>query len=236
MTACPGSSYPCVDATWCLVRIVIAGCGRVGSSLAQMFVEDGHDVTVIDMDQRILESLGKGFNGATVVGNAASVDVLAKAGIADADVFLATTDNDNVNLMAVEIAKAVYAVPRSIARLFDPAREASYRALNISFVTGTKLIAQVLFEQIIDEEFEYHVTFTEGDVEIVEFHLGPGGQGIEVGDLEVRNQLRVSCVRRGDVTHIPSTTFRLAEGDLVVAAARDGVRTRIARFLAAGNS
>lgn len=213
------------------MRIVIAGCGRVGSGLGLSLANDGHDVTVIDRQGSSLKELGKSFNGATVTGEAFDVDVLRKAGIESADVFLAVTDSDNANLMSVEVAKEVFNVPRSIARLYDPNREASYRALDIKFVTGTKLIAQVLYEQIVDEEFNYHVTFTEGDVEVVEFTLNDSAVGLTVSGLEVRNRLRVAAVRRGDHTHVPNEKFKLKPGDLIVAAARESVRSKIQKWV-----
>ncbi len=213
------------------MRIVIAGCGRVGSGLASNLASDGHDVTIIDRQGSSLKELGKSFNGTTVTGEAFDVDILRKAGIESADVFLAVTDSDNANLMAVEVAKEVFGVTRSIARLYDPNREATYRALDIKFVTGTKLIAQVLYEQIVDDEFSYHVTFTEGDVEIVEFILNDSAVDLTVNGLEVRNRLRVAAVRRGEHTHVPSDKFKLKPGDLIVAAARESVRPKIQKWV-----
>jgi trk system potassium uptake protein TrkA len=204
----------------------------VGRELATSLADDGHDVTVIDNRPAALSDLGKSFNGATVTGQAYDVGTLRTAGIEVADVFAAVTDSDNANLMAVEIAKEMFGVKRSIARLFDPAREASYRALNVEHVTGTKLIAKVIFEHIVGDDFHYHVEFSEGDVEIVEFTLGANADGMVVTDLEVRDWIRVAAVRRGSATHIPGPAFTLAEGDLVVAAAREGVRPRIDRYLA----
>jgi len=217
------------------MQIVIAGCGRVGSTLAQALSDDGHDVTIIDRAAAALEALGKSFNGSTLTGEAFDVDTLEKAGIRSADVFLAVTDSDNANLMAVEVAKEVFEVPRSIARLYDSNREATYRALDIKFVTGTKLIAQVLYEQTVDEEFQYHVTFTEGDVEIVEFTLNESAVGLTVGSFEVRNRLRVAAVRRADHTHIPAEKFKLKPGDLIVASARESVRSKDERWVETGS-
>jgi trk system potassium uptake protein TrkA len=214
------------------MRIVIAGCGRVGRELATSLADDGHDVTVIDNRPHALEELGKSFNGTTVTGQAYDVDTLRRAGIEVADVFAAVTDSDNANLMAVEVAKEVFGIKRSIARLYDPARESSYRALGIRHVTGTKLIAQVIFEQIVDDAFHYHVEFVEGDVEIVEFTLGANCAGMRIEDIETRDWLRVAAVRRGSRTHVPSPGFVFASGDLVVAAAREGVRPRIEKYLA----
>lgn len=211
--------------------IVIAGCGRVGSTLARWFAEDGHDVTVIDRDQSALDALGRSFNGATIWGLAYDVGVLREAGTDQAHVFLAVTDSDNANLMAVEVATKVFGVERAIARLFDPSREQAYRALKVQHITGTRLLASVFFEQVVEEDFQYHVAFTEGDVEIIEFTVNKEAEGIRVPELEVRNKLRVAAVKRGNHTHIPSQRFELEAGDLVVAAARAGVKPRIDRYV-----
>jgi trk system potassium uptake protein TrkA len=213
------------------MHVVIAGTGRVGSTLAGWLADDGHDVTVIDNQQAALDKLGKSFNGATLLGYAYDVDVLRRANLQHEDMFVAVTDSDNANLMAVEVAKAVFGVERAIARLYDPAREEAYRSLKIHHVTGTKLIANVLYEQIVDHQFSYHVTFTDGDVEIVEFLLNDSADGLSIDEIEIRNKLRVSAVRRGEHTFIPGRRFQLHAGDLVVAAARDGVRPRIERYL-----
>ncbi len=216
------------------MRVVIAGSGRVGRSLARRLSDEAHDVTVVDHDPSRLAALGRSFNGTVIQGEAFDVDTLRQAGIELADVFLAVTDSDNVNLMATEIAKAVFEVPRAIARLYDEAREESYHALNIHHVTATKLIANVIFEQIIEEEFTYHLTFPSGDVEVVEFRLGEAADGKAVSDLEIDYELRIAAVRRGEVTVIPRDETKLQSGDLVVAAAREGVSSRIHRYLAKG--
>ncbi len=213
------------------MHIVIAGCGRVGSELAQWLANDGHDIVVVDNRQDALDRLGKSFNGDVLLGEAFDVDVLRQAAIDRADVFLAVTNSDNANLMAVEVSRRVFGVRRAIARLYDPAREDSYRRLGVKFITGTKLIANVFYEQVLDEEFTYHLTFTEGDVEVVEFTLGPLAEGITVADLEVKNKLRVAAIHREGTTIIPSRRFELAEDDLVVASAREGVRRRIDHYL-----
>lgn len=215
------------------MNIVIAGAGRVGSDLAHSLSDLAHDVTVVDIAEEALAALGSAFDGRTVVGPAYDVGTLERAGIEGADVFVAVTDDDNANLMAVEVAKAVFGVERSIARLYDPNRETSYRALEVSHVTGTKIISRVIFEQIVEEEFTYHLTFGAGDVEIVEFVLGGGAAGVEVAALEISDALRVAAVRRANRTHIPDPDFVLEPGDFVVASARRGAAGKIRRYLAA---
>lgn len=90
-----------------------------------------------------------------------------------ADAFLAATDSDNANAMAVQVAERVLGVRKTIARLDDPAREEAYRALGVQFVPGAKLTSKVIHEQIVREEFTFHVTFSGGDVEVVDMTIGP---------------------------------------------------------------
>jgi trk system potassium uptake protein TrkA len=214
------------------MRIVIAGCGRVGSDLALTLVDEGHDVSVIDMRPSNFERLGSTFNGITYEGLGYDVQVLRDAGIEVADAFVAATDSDNANAMAVQVAKRVFGVPTTIARLDDPAREEAYRALDVQFVPGAKLTSKVIHEQILREEFSFHVTFPGGDVEVVEMTIGPEGAGLAVEDFELPDNLRVAAVHRAHRTVIPGAGFALAEGDLVVAAARSGARNKIRRYLA----
>lgn len=193
--------------------------------------EEGHDVSIIDDRPGKLETLGSTFNGTTHFGRPIDIRLLKEAGIEFADAFAAVTDSDNINVMSVQLAKQVFGVPRTLARLDEPGRADAYRALDISYVAGAQLTANVIFERLVEEEFAYHVTFSGGDVEVVEMNLGANAKGLAVGDLEVENQLRVAAVRRGDRTYIPDGSFELREQDLVVAAARHGVRDRVRRYL-----
>ena len=208
------------------MHIVIAGVGRVGSELARRTSLDGHDVVAIDKEFAALDQLGAEFNGETILGEAFDIGVLREAGIEVADVFLAVTSSDNVNLMATEVVRRLFKTPRAIARLYDPARQPSYQALGVDYITGTQLIANVIYEQVISESFRFHVTFPEGDVEIIDFTLGSAAHGMNLAELEIRNKLRVAAVHRNGETIIPGRRFVLAEGDLIVAAARDGVQSR----------
>ena len=188
-------------------------------------------MSIIDDRPGKLETLGSTFNGTTHFGRPIDIRLLKEAGIEFADAFAAVTDSDNINVMSVQLAKQVFGVPRTLARLDEPGRADSYRALDISYVAGAQLTANVIFERLVEEEFAFHVTFSGGDVEVVEMSLGANAKGLAVRDLEVENQLRVAAVRRGDRTYIPDGSFELREQDLVVAAARHGVRDRVHRYL-----
>lgn len=212
------------------MRIVIAGCGRVGSDLGLTFADRDHDVSVIGGDEAEFDRLGSTFNGTTHVGLAHDVAVQQGAGMEHADAFIAVTPSDNGNLMAVQVAKKVFAVPRAVARLDDPARADSYRALDIQFVAASTLVARVIYEEIVDEEFQYHVSFSGGDVEVVEMKISAAADTSTVSELEIDGEVRVAAVRRGSHTYVPTSDFQLRTGDLVVAAARFKSRPKLRRF------
>lgn len=213
------------------MRIVIAGCGRVGSDLALRFAEEGHDVSVIDHRPGAHARLGSTFNGTTHVGLCYDVRVLREAGIEVADAFVAATDSDNANAMAVQVAKRLFGVPRTIARLDDPAREEAYRSLDVEFVPAARLIAQVMRGQILAEAFSHHVTLPSDEVEVVEMTTGRASEGILLSEFEVPGDLRVAAVVRRGTAVIPAPDFCLEEGDVIVAAVRSGIHARISGLL-----
>ncbi len=213
------------------MRIVIAGAGRVGGDLAHELADHGHDVAVVDHSKTALEDLGTTFNGSVHLGLAYDVGVLKEAGIEYADAFVAVTDSDNANLMAVQLAKEVFMVSKTIARLDDPNRERAYRELDVAYIPASKLISKVVYEQVIEQEFKFHVTFEDGDTEIVDMRLGAAAEDLLVSDFQIEDRLRVAAVRRDGRTYIPDEEFQLKAGDLVVAAARKGVIGKIRRYL-----
>ena len=216
--------------------IVIAGAGRVGGELATSMAAEGHDVVVIDRSQATLDLLGKGFNGLTLLGEAYDVDTLAGARVAQASVFCAMTDDDNTNLMAAEVAKVVYGVPRVIARLQDPAREKSYEALGIPHVSTTQIIASVVMEKVLSPDFQPYVSLGGGPVEVIQFVLSDAAGGVSVAEVEVDGEFRVAAVVRGRDTFVPSPTTGLRRGDVIVAAVRRGYRDDIRHLVQAVGS
>ena len=113
------------------MRIIILGCGRLGVHLARRLDREGHDVTVIDRNSDSFARLGTEFRGTMIVGTGIDEEILRRAGIEQADAFIAVSNGDNTNAMAAEIAKLVFKVPRVIARLYDPVREDTYHMLGL---------------------------------------------------------------------------------------------------------
>ena len=134
------------------MKIIIMGCGRVGARLATLLDEDGHKVTILDNDTYSFRRLPASFNGTALFGNGIDEESLKKAGIEEADVFVAVTQGDNRNVMACQIANHVFKVPKVVCRIYDPLREEMYSALGLETISPTKIFAQLLKERIEGQE------------------------------------------------------------------------------------
>ena len=121
--------------------VVIVGCGRLGSLLANRLSRAGASVVVVDRDPSSFDKLSGEFSGFQILGNAAELAVLRQAKIEQADCVLAVTRRDNVNLMVAQIAKIVYNVPQVIARVFNLSREDVYRGFGVDTICPTRLSA-----------------------------------------------------------------------------------------------
>lgn len=130
------------------MKILIMGCGRVGARLASLLDEDGHEVTILDNDTYSFRRLPPSFSGTALFGNGIDEEALKKAGIEEADIFVAVTQGDNRNVMACQIAKHIYKVPRVVSRIYDPLREEMYNALGLETISPTKVFAQLMREKI----------------------------------------------------------------------------------------
>lgn len=128
------------------------GCGRTGSLLACLLDRAGHDVTVIDWQESAFDRLPDDFPGVTVVGNAVDQETLIRAGIDSADVFVAATSGDNRNIMASEIARTVFHVPRVISRVKDPNRAGIFKKLGIEVDCRTTEGAEFILRAVGEEE------------------------------------------------------------------------------------
>ena len=130
------------------MKVVIMGCGRVGAQLAGLLNADGHTVTILDIDSYSFRRLPPDFNGTALVGNGIDEESLKKAGIEETDAFLALTQGDNRNVMAAQMAKHIFNVPRVICRIYDPLRQELYNTLGLGTFTPTTIFAQMLKEKL----------------------------------------------------------------------------------------
>ena len=130
------------------MKVVIMGCGRVGAQLAGLLDSDGHQVTILDTDAYSFRRLPTDFNGTALVGNGTEEEALKKAGIEEADAFVVVTQGDNRNVMAAQIAKHIFNVPKVVCRIYDPLRRDLYNTLGLEAFSPTTIFAQMLKEKL----------------------------------------------------------------------------------------
>jgi trk system potassium uptake protein TrkA len=126
------------------MKIVIVGCGRVGSRLAMRLFRAGHDVTVVDDARDAFNRLDPDFAGATFHGSGLELDVLRRSGAGEAAMVFALTGGDNRNLMIAQLVKHQLQVERAVARLHDPVRSWKYRELGIETLCTTTVLEGLL--------------------------------------------------------------------------------------------
>jgi trk system potassium uptake protein TrkA len=131
------------------MRILIVGCGRVGGLLAGRLTDYGHDVSIVDAKSRSFRRLPEKFPGRVVLGTGIDEDILRTAGIEQANVFVAVTQDDNTNIMSAQIARNVFGIERVILRIYDQARAAVYRDLGLTVICPTTTVAGMIEDEVL---------------------------------------------------------------------------------------
>lgn len=126
------------------------GCGRVGATVAGRLRDEGHEVTVLDLDRQAFRRLPDGFDGQRVIGSGTDERVLRRAGIERADAFFAVTQGDNRNLFAAQMAKHMFGVRDVVVRVYDPLRCELFRELGLNTFSPTDISADIAYRAIID--------------------------------------------------------------------------------------
>ena len=135
------------------MKVVILGCGRVGSTIATTMAREGHDITIIDQNPNSFRRLGHDFVGKTVIGNGIDEDTLRSVDLGHADAFVAVTNGDNRNIMSAQMAKVKFKVPKVVARIYDPIRAYAYAELGIDTLCTTCVGAGLMHDMILNRPF-----------------------------------------------------------------------------------
>lgn len=131
-------------------HVVVVGCSRFGANVASQFSKQNISVIIIDMDPAAFTKLSPDFSGFRIIGDATDIDVLKRADLSKADLFIASTNNDNVNIMISEIVSSHFKTKYIISRLYDEEKEIVYHDLNIRIIKPTKL-SLAAFESLLDD-------------------------------------------------------------------------------------
>lgn len=197
------------------MKVIVMGCGRIGSQVSQLLSDQGHDVTVIDHDDNSEGRLGPNFKGKVVKGLGFDQNILLQVGIEQAEAFVAASQSDNANIVAARIARNLYHVPRVVARLYDPRRAEIYQRLGLTTISSTNWGAERIYQVLTHTDIDVWTSFGSGEVSLVHIELPPHLQGRRVQNLNVPGEVMVVAITRNDKAFVPTFGTEFQEGDLV---------------------
>jgi trk system potassium uptake protein len=196
------------------MRVILVGCGRVGSELTIQLGRAGHDVTIIDKRQSAFDRLPPGFNGRTVVGLGFDRDVLEDAGIKESEAFVAVTNGDNSNIVSARVAREYYHVPKVIARIYDPRRAEIYERLNIPTVATTTWGVKQIMLMLTHPREEIKESLVGGDLFRMRVPVPDHFIGKPVSSLGEEGKVLVAGVDRMGSGFIPVASSTFQQGDI----------------------
>jgi trk system potassium uptake protein TrkA len=214
------------------VHVVIMGCGRVGSSLANELESAGHSVAIIDQTREAFRRLGANFNGRTVTGMGFDRDTLIEAGIEGAEAFAAVSNGDNSNILAARVARETYGVRNVVARIYDPGRAEIYQRLGIPTVATVLWTSDQILRRLLPEGSRSEWRDASGTIELCEMHIDSTWFGNPVTRIENVTPARVAFITRLGEGLIPNEHTVLQEGDLVHVMVQEGDRVAVEAALA----
>jgi len=213
------------------MKVIVMGCGRIGSQVSQLLSEQGHDVTIIDHDDNSEGRLGSNFKGRIIKGLGFDHSILLQAGIEQAEGFVSASQSDNANIVAARIARNIFHVPRVVARLYDPRRAEIYQRLGLTTISSTNWGAERIFQVLTHANIDVWNTFGSGEVALVHVELPPQLTGRNVMQINIPGEIMVVSITRNDHAFIPATGTEFHEGDLVYLAVLSSAMDRLEELL-----
>ncbi|HEX2382743.1 MAG TPA: TrkA family potassium uptake protein [Acidimicrobiales bacterium] len=200
------------------MHIVVVGCGRVGSGLAEAAEAAGHTVGIIDRREQAFRRLSPEFSGKKLVGVGFDRDRLEEAGIKDAFAVASVTNGDNSNIMIARVAKETYGIDRVVARIYDPRRAAIYERLGIPTVATVQWTIERVLRRVLPESHAVEWIDPSARVCLIERGVPAAWAGRDVSDLDIDGEARVIAVSRLGVSQLARPKLVIQDGDLVYAA------------------
>jgi trk system potassium uptake protein TrkA len=186
------------------MRIIIVGCGRVGSGLARLLAARGNSITVIDKDPAAFERLGPGFGGKTVTGIGFDREVLMEAGIEQADGLAAVTTSDEMNVITARLAQREFRVPRVAARVYEPGKAEIYRQLGLQTISPVSLGIHQLADMLSYSPMNVIANLGHGEVDLVEIEISPPLVKRKVKDIMIPGEAHAVAIYRDGRSFLPS--------------------------------
>ena len=216
------------------MHIIVVGCGRVGSLLANTLVADGHSVAVIDKNEAAFRRLPTTFPGRAIVGFGFDREHLTEAGADKADALAAVTSGDNSNILTARIARETFHIPAVTARIYDPRRAEIYQRLGISTVASVAWTRDQVLRALFPERSVTEWTDPTGHLHLVSRQLPTRWCGRLLTELEAASGTRLVSVSRAGSAFLASADLVGQEGDVAYFAVTTETTARLEAALAHG--
>ena len=213
------------------MKVIIMGCGRVGSQVSLLLARHGHEVIVIDHDANALTKLGTDFKGRVVRGIGFDRNVLIEAGVETAEGFVAASSSDNANIVAARIARNIFRVPRVVARLYDPVRAEVYQRLGLTTISSTAWGAERIVEVVTHNDLDVLNVFSDGGTTMIRVESPARLNGHRVAQLNIPGEVSVTAITRSDHTFIPVSGTEFQDGDILYLAVIPSAMNRLEEML-----
>jgi len=216
------------------VYVVIVGGGRIGRFIAHDMVDKGHEVTVLERVQGRCEQLVAETGILVIEGDACDIEYLEQAHADRADVFVATTHEDDENLVSCQLALTACGAKRAISRVNTPNNVEIFEKLGIEAVSSTRLISELIESELVMEELVRLTNLRGGRLGLVEVRIprdGDAPRPRRVDELFLPQEAIIAAVFRGPIAIIPRGDTVIEPGDEVVAIISPDVEDRLTAAL-----
>jgi trk system potassium uptake protein TrkA len=219
--------------------VVINGGGKIGEYLATKLLGNHHEVAIIEQSEKRIDHLALVLSGRAlmILGDGCDSVYQADAGTGEADIFVATTGSDDVNLVSCEIASLVFGVSRTIARVNNPKNERIFRRIGIEAVSSTMVITRLIESEATEGAVHAVMSLTQGDLVLTEVTIPRHGsvgneqsdekQGHRVADISLPEGSLLVAVGRGDSLEIVNGSTILYPGDAVICVSKEGLEEAV---------
>lgn len=197
--------------------IIIIGCGKVGSKFAEILAAEGHEVVIVDWDANSFTSLDPNFNGITITGVPIDQDVLRQAGIETCDAFAAVTPDDNINIMACQVAKEIFKVPKVIARIYNPAREQVFHQFGLETICPTNITVDFIHSIIVDSGDTKTMTLGSNLLAFKQRAITEEQVGKRAVNIKLKpHEFLFGVMQKNGIFLYPNADLKLSTGDTLV--------------------
>lgn len=201
------------------MNLIVIGCGRVGSELAFHLFKQGHQVCIVDQNEKAFLGLPMDFRGRTLEGDALNQIILRRAGIETADGVVVVTNFDMTNAVVGHIAQTYYKVPSVVVGNFEPHYRYIYDAFNLQVVSPSHWGAQRIEELLYSLEARMVFSAGNGEVELYEFLIPQAWEGRRLSELIPEEGCQPSALTRAGRAMLPELDMTLKHGDLLLVSA-----------------